>query len=69
MHSHDEHEMRENISKIHNNEQATDRANNNLAAASNLINEQINSITMHINKQQPLISSYINKFQYETQNM
>lgn len=68
MDSDDEQEIRETISKIHDNEQATDRTISNLTLVNNLMSEQINNITTHINKQQTLISSYINKFQHETQN-
>lgn len=58
----------ETISKTHDMEQATDRTISNLTFISSLMSEQINNITTHINMQQAIVISYINKFEHETQN-
>ncbi len=68
MDSDDEQEIRETISKIHNNEQTINSTINNLTFINNFMTEQTYNITKHINRQQILVSNYINKFRAETDN-
>lgn len=68
MDSDDEREIRDAITKLHDGKQITDDSMNKLIYVNNFMSQQIDNITRHINRQQILISKYINNFREETQN-
>lgn len=68
MDSDDEKEISDAIAKIRDSERITNNSMNKLIHVNNFMSEQIDNITRHINKQQTIISKYINNFREETQN-
>lgn len=68
MDSDDELEIRDAINRINDNEQTINSTVGKLTHINNFMTEQIGNITKHINKQQSIISRYINVFKSETQN-